>query len=179
MNDPIDPGDERPPLGAPLELMRRLWILNHEIERVSARMSRTIGITAQQRMVLRIVGRFPGLPAGRLSSLLSVDAATVSTALARLEKRGLLVRERDARDGRRVVVWLTAAGRTLDVPTRGTVEAAIEAGLSTCSSEEIDVAHRVLEVLATALRDQHEIPEARTSEKPTRARVTRTKQRRR
>jgi DNA-binding MarR family transcriptional regulator len=103
----------------------------------------------------------------------------VDTALARLETRGLLVRERDARDGRRVVVWLTAAGRTLDVPTRGTVEAAIEAGLSTCSSEEIDVAHRVLEVLATALRDQHEIPEARTTEKPTRASVTRTKPRRR
>src|SRR6478609_5163661 len=89
------------PLGDALDLMRKLWTLNHELERLSARVQRRFGITAQQRMTLRIVGRFPGITAGRLSAVLCVDAATVSTTLARLESRGLLTRTKDPHDRRR------------------------------------------------------------------------------
>lgn len=151
------PGDELPPLGDALELMRRLWTLNHELERLSARMSRALGITAQQRMVLRIVGRFPGITSGRLSELLCVDAATVSTAMLRLEKRGLLQRQRDPRDGRRVSVALTPEGRAFDVPTTGTVEAAIDTTLTRCAQSDLHATSRVLEALAHSLMAQ-ELP---------------------
>jgi DNA-binding MarR family transcriptional regulator len=158
-----------PPLGEALELMRRLWALNHELERMSGRMSRVLGITAQQRMVLRIVGRFPGIMSGRLSELLCVDAATVSTTMARLEKRGLLRRQRDPRDGRRVSVALTAAGRALDVPTTGTIEAAVETALAESSAADLRGATRLLEALTRALGSQ-EMPRAK-SPAPTRARA--------
>jgi DNA-binding MarR family transcriptional regulator len=148
------PRHEQPRLGRALELMQRLWTLNHELERMSARMSRELGITAQQRMVLRIVGRFPGITPGRLSELLCVDAATVSTTIARLEKRGLLRRHRDSHDLRRVSVALTADGRALDVPTTGTVEAAVEAALAQSSALDVDAAARVLESLTHALTER-------------------------
>lgn len=134
--------------------MRALWGLNHELERLSMRMTQSLGITAQQRMVLRIVGRFPGITAGRLSSLLCVDGATVSTTLARLERRGLVRRERDPRDKRRVSVALTADGRALDVPTTGTVEAAIADVLDRTPASRLAATHAVLAALASALRDE-------------------------
>jgi DNA-binding MarR family transcriptional regulator len=145
---------DRLPLGEALDVMRSLWRVNHELERLSARMARTLGITAQQRMILRVVGRFPGITSGRLSHLLCVDAATTSTALARLERRGLVVREPDARDRRRVSVALTAKGRSLDAPTSGTVESAVESVLATSSRADVDALHRMLEALAETLRAQ-------------------------
>jgi DNA-binding MarR family transcriptional regulator len=168
-----NPGEEMPPLGEALELMRRLWALNHELERMSGRMSRVLGITAQQRMVLRIVGRFPGITSGRLSELLCVDAATVSTAVTRLEKRGLLRRQRDPRDGRRVSVALTPAGRALDVPTTGTIEAAVEAALATCAPSDLRGARRLLEALTHALVSQEPPGAARAV--PVRARSTKSR----
>lgn len=156
MSPAREPRDESPRLGEALDLIRRLWTLNHELERLSARMSRDLGITAQQRMVLRIVGRFPGITPGRLSSLLCVDAATVSTALTRLERRKLVAREPDPRDRRRVAVALTAEGRALDIPTTGAVEAAVEAALAEVGPKQARIADRVLDALAEALRDQRE-----------------------
>jgi DNA-binding MarR family transcriptional regulator len=147
-------GDQVPALGGALDLMRRLWSVSHELEVLSGRMTKEIGITAQQRMILRIAGRFPGITAGRLSELLCVDAATVSTALARLERRGLVSRERDQRDRRRVTVALTVAGRRLDAPARGTVEAAIESVLVRCAPADVAATHRVLEALAASLHDE-------------------------
>lgn len=160
-----------PPLGDAIELMRRLWMLNHELERLSARMTRALGITAQQRMVLRIVGRFPGVTAGRLSELLCVDAATVSTGLAKLEQRGLLTREREAKDRRRVVVALTARGRELDIPTTGTVEAGVEAMLARGAAEDVAATHRVLDALASAFGEQSAPPSDVPGRKPPRKRV--------
>jgi DNA-binding MarR family transcriptional regulator len=142
------------PLGDALDLMRRLWVLNHELERLSARVQRRFGVTAQQRMMLRIIGRFPGITPGRLRDVLSVDAATVSTALARLERRGLLRRERDPHDRRRVAVALTEAGRALDTPATGPVEAAIVTTFERTTKADVAATRRVLDALASALQEQ-------------------------
>jgi MarR family transcriptional regulator, organic hydroperoxide resistance regulator len=143
-----------PPLGDSLDLIRRIWSVAHGLEVLSARMSKTLGITAQQRMILRIAGRFPGITAGRLSELLCVDAATVSSALARLQRRGLVSRERDRRDRRRVSVALTERGRELDAPAAGTVEAAVDDVLAQATGEDVRAAHRVLAALAVSLLRQ-------------------------
>jgi DNA-binding MarR family transcriptional regulator len=146
----IDPSEELPPLGPALELMRRLWRVSHEYERLSGRMSASLGLTAQQRTTLRIIGRFPHVTAGRLSTMLCVDAATVSIALGRLESRGLIRRSRDPVDGRRVVIALTARGRKLDAPARGTVESAVERALASIDDRDLRAVGRVLDVLATS-----------------------------
>lgn len=46
-----------------------------------------------------------------LSALLGIDVNTMVTVIDHLEREGLAVRERNPRDRRRHVVWVTEAGR--------------------------------------------------------------------
>src|SRR5260370_36693923 len=47
-----------------LDFMRLLWSVEHGLQRMSKRMENELGITGPQRLVLRVVGQFPGLAAG-------------------------------------------------------------------------------------------------------------------
>jgi len=132
------------PLGPALDFLQRLWRLNHALERLSGRMEKKFGVTAQQRLLIRCVGAYPGMTAGQLASVLNVDPGTVSAALRRLEQKQLVERRRDPVDSRRVALGLTPLGRALDTPAVGTVEAAVAELLA--STPEGD-----LQVLTTAL----------------------------
>lgn len=134
-----------------LEFLRRLWQLNHALEQCSSRMQVDLGITAQQRMVLRCLGWLGPVYAGRLADVLHLDPGTLSATLRRLEERGLVQRERDDADSRRVCIALTEAGHALDVPTPRTVESAAERLLLSMPAEEIESAARVLERFAGLL----------------------------
>lgn len=140
-----------PPLGPALELLQRLWALDHSLEALSGQMSERLGVTAPQRFIVRILGRYPGLSAGVLASLLHVDPGTVSAALARLESKGLIERRKDPRDHRRAALGLTARGRELDRATPGTVESAVEAVLAETPLAELEATVRVLEQLTARL----------------------------
>ncbi|NOU29099.1 MAG: MarR family transcriptional regulator [Polyangiaceae bacterium] len=146
---------EPPELGAPLDFLRRLWELNHAIERLSSKMERTIGVTAQQRLVLRCVGKLPGIGASELAALLHLDRGTVSASLRRLTDRGLMRRTCDPSDGRRVTLVLTASGRTLDVAATGTVEHAVDSLLRQTPDKEVEATALVLSRLAELLRTAH------------------------
>ena len=135
------------PLQPALALLRGVWRLNHAIERASARMERRLGVTAQQRFVLRCVGRYPGITAGQLAATLLVDRGTVSAALNRLERKGLLTRRADPRDRRRVALGLTARGHALDQPEDRTVEHAAAVVLAELPGEAVDAAVAVLNAL--------------------------------
>jgi MarR family transcriptional regulator, organic hydroperoxide resistance regulator len=144
-------------LGPALDFLRRLWQLNRELEKLSSRMDKQLGVTAQQRLVVRCVGKCPGLTAGQLAGLLHVDPGTVSAALNRLEGKGLLKRQPDPRDRRRASISLLAKGRALDQPARGTVEDAVERLLELEHPEEIATALRVIGRLSGLLAE--ELPE--------------------
>jgi DNA-binding MarR family transcriptional regulator len=146
------------PLGPTLDFLAVLWELNHALEAASSRMQTELGVTAQQRMVIRIIGKFPGIAAGQLAALLHIHPGTLSTTLARLEKRGLLVRERDARDARRIELGLTAKGRRFDVPAPRTVESAVARVLQRVSPRD----------LATTLRSLHGMIDELNADAPSR-----------
>jgi DNA-binding MarR family transcriptional regulator len=141
-----------PALGEVLDFLRLLWAVDHELQRTSRRMEDRLGITAPQRLVIRIVGRFPGIPAGHLAKLLHVHPGTLSGILKRIESKGLIRRRSDPRDGRRTLLGLTRAGRVLDVDAEGTVESAIQHALEHTPREKLDAAREVLESIALALR---------------------------
>src|SRR5258708_17032792 len=78
--------DEKgPALGAVLDFMRLLWAVDHALQSSSKRMEATYGITGPQRLVVRIVGRFPGIAAGRAAEVLHVHPSTLTGILKRLE----------------------------------------------------------------------------------------------
>lgn len=112
--------------GDALDLLAEVWRLNHAIERASTRMESRLGVTAQQRLLIRLVGRHGAITAGALAELLCVDASTVSTSVKRLEKRRILRRRSDPSDGRKTVIELLAAGKALDRREGASIEAALE-----------------------------------------------------
>lgn len=142
-----------PPLGESLEFIRLLWAIDHGLQRRSKWMAARLGVTGPQRLVLRIVGRFPGISAGQLALILHLHPSTLTGVFRRLERRGLITRRRDPRDGRRAALGLTAAGRQLDVVTLGTIESELEAVLSTLQARTIGAARDVLRALATRLAE--------------------------
>jgi DNA-binding MarR family transcriptional regulator len=145
---------EAPALDPALDFLERLWQLNQALEQLSRRMEKRYGVTAQQRLMIRCVGRFSGIGAGQLASLLHVDPGTVSATLKRLEGKGLLRRHRDPRDKRRTALFLTARGRTLEKPLPGTVEEAVERLLEAVHTREVGALTRVAGKLAHLLGEQ-------------------------
>jgi DNA-binding MarR family transcriptional regulator len=141
--------------------MRLLWAVAHGLDATSKRMGTTIGLTGPQRLVLRFVGRQPGIAAGELAERLFLHPSTLTGVVARLEERGVLRRRRDPHDARRLLLELTEKGQTLDVPHPGTVEAAVERALGPITEEELGVATKVLTAISAALaavdRDEAEV----------------------
>jgi DNA-binding MarR family transcriptional regulator len=140
-----------PPLGEVLEFMRLLWAVDHGLQSTSKRMESSLGLTGPQRLVVRLVGRFPGITAGKLAQILHVHPSTLTGVLKRLEKRGVLERKADPLDGRKALFALTEVGRALDVPSEGTVEAAVQRVLSRLSRARILGTQEVLTALAEEL----------------------------
>ena len=138
-------------LGQTSEFMRSLWRFNHALERVSRRMDALKGVTIQQRMLIRFIGKYPGTTASQLAAYFHLDPGTISASIARLERKGLIERRRTRRDRRRVTLGLTAAGRTLDGDASGDVDAALEKLIGAPSAAEGASARDVLERLASEL----------------------------
>ena len=139
-----------PPLGAVLDFMRLLWAVDHALQSASKRMEANFGMTGPQRLVVRIVGRFPGTPAGRVAQILHVHPSTLTGILKRLEARGILQRRPDPRDARRALLALTAKGRKLDNLRTGTVEQAVRRVLGT-DAAKVSAAQEVLAALSEEL----------------------------
>jgi DNA-binding MarR family transcriptional regulator len=152
--DDLDEG-KGPALGAVLDFMRLLWAVDHGLQSASKWMEATHGITGPQRLVVRIVGRFPGITAGRVAEILHVHPSTLTGILKRLEQRGILQRRTDARDARRALFGLTPKGKKLDTLRTGLVEQAVRRVLAR-DAQMVAAAQEMLaalsEELAAAIR---------------------------
>jgi DNA-binding MarR family transcriptional regulator len=154
----MSPPGERPdvppvllPLGPVLDFLRLIWAVDHAVQRTSRRMETALGVTAPQRLVIRLVGRFPGLPAGTLAQLLHVHPGTMSGVLKRIERQGFIRRRADPRDRRRVLLGLTDKGRSFDVEADDSVEAALARALSDVPAQKLEAAREVLQAIALAM----------------------------
>jgi len=85
----------------------------------SRQLSKTVGLTAPQLLLLQTAKRHGEITIGEIAKNMSLSQATVTTIVDRLEARQLLVRQKSTRDKRRVYVILTALGETVleDAPT--------------------------------------------------------------
>lgn len=134
-----------------LVFMRLLRAVEHGVRRISKGMRSQLGVTGSERLVLRMVGRHPGLSAGELARLLHLNASTLTGTLERLVRRRLLARRVDARDRRKDVLELTAAGERIDRLRAGTVEARFQQALATLARGDVAIASAVLEAVAQEL----------------------------
>ncbi len=146
-----DAGTPSEPLGRVLDFMRLIWALDHGLQSLSKRMQRRLGVTGPQRVALRVLGRRPGVSAGELAAILRLHPSTLTGILQRLEVHGLVRRTSDPRDRRRARLALTPKGRALDVPSAGTVEAAVGQVLDGIPASRLRGAERLLTAVAEAL----------------------------
>jgi MarR family transcriptional regulator, organic hydroperoxide resistance regulator len=145
------------PLGPALGLLREWWALNHAFERTSRRMASRLGVTAPQRMVLRVIGRYPGIGPGKLAEVLHLDAGTISATVRRLEESGVVKRRQTSRDRRRVALGLTAQGRELDGADEQTIEGALARVIESVPPEHVAV---VRSFLASFVRELEHVASA-------------------
>src|SRR4029079_3203081 len=125
----VRPRDEDFRLDPVLDFLRLLWSIEHGLQSVSKRMESEIGITGPQRLVLRVVGRFPGLSAGELAHIVRLHPSTITGILQRLVAKGLLDRRRDPKDTRRARLRLKPQATAHTRVSRGTVEKAVTEAL--------------------------------------------------
>ncbi len=136
-----------------LNFMRAMWGVGHGLQAQSKRMQRAVGLTGPQRLVVRIVGRFPDISAGELAEVLHLHPSTLTGIVRRLQTQKILKRASDTKDARRALFTLTTAGRKYDVKHPRTVEAIVERSLGRFSDAEVETARRVLDALATSLSE--------------------------
>ena len=134
-----------------LDFMRLLWSIEHGLQRMSKRMENDFGITGPQRLVLRVVGKFPGLSASELAHIVRLHPSTITGILQRLVARGLLERQRDPSDTRRARLRLKAKASSHTRASRGTVEKAVKEALADAGAANVRAARKVLTEIAQRL----------------------------
>jgi DNA-binding MarR family transcriptional regulator len=139
------------PLDPVLDFMRLLWSVEHGLQRMSKRMENELGITGPQRLVLRVVGRFPGLSAGELAHIVRLHPSTITGILRRLITHGLIDRARDPRDSRRARLRLKRRAHAYTRTASGTVEQAVTRALRRVGAANVRGARRVLAEIAQGL----------------------------
>lgn len=139
---------------APASTFLKLVLLTNLVARPFARLhERAHGLRLSEWRILRALCLRPGhATAGVVGEELGMDKMAASRAVRALESRGRLTRSPDPRDGRRIVLEPTEAGRALFAliePTSRDREAAL---LETLSPEERAVLDDLLDRLVDRAR---------------------------
>ena len=145
--------DSSYPLDPVLDFLRLLWSIEHALQKMSKRMESELGITGPQRLVLRVVGQFPGLSAGELAHIVRLHPSTITGILQRLVRRGLLAREPDPGDSRRARLRLKPRAGAYTKTSSGTIEQAVTLALRRAGSSNVRAARKVLAEVAQQLSD--------------------------
>jgi DNA-binding MarR family transcriptional regulator len=102
-----------------LDSLRRIVQVLRESSR---RVEQQLGISGAQLFVLEKLAEAPSQSLNELADRTHTHQSSVSIVVARLVERGLVARQRSARDARRLELLLTPRGRRLTVDTPGAVQ---------------------------------------------------------
>lgn len=86
--------------------------------KLAGHLLRKVGLSAGQELLLMLLWEQEPRAQSELSRQLAVEPPTTAKMLARMERAGIISRQRLASDRRNTVVSLTDAGRALEVPVR-------------------------------------------------------------
>lgn len=93
------------------DVLKNLRRVIRAVDLYSRRLVNQTGLSSPQLICLRQLSQTGAMQSGHLASAVNLSAPTVCGILDRLESRGLVSRERQLDDKRRVLVDLTTEGR--------------------------------------------------------------------
>ncbi len=93
-----------------LDSIRRLVRLLRLTDRAT---QSDLGLSGAQLFVLHELGKTPAMSLSDLAEKTRTDQSSVSVVVSRLVEGGYVIRERDRRDARRLVLTLTRTGRAI------------------------------------------------------------------
>lgn len=126
--------------------------------RCSNILHRRVGRRASRQRVLKILLEHGAITQGELRRLLGVQAGSFSELAANMEKHGLIKREKDAKDRRRMILRLTEQGEEIARLPVGIGDAELFHAL--CPDEQ-----RQLRVMLQKIIDAHLAWKRRTEQK--------------
>lgn len=109
------------------QLCFSLYAAGLAMNKVYRRVLRPLGVTYLQYLVLMVLWQRDGLTVSAIGDELSLDSATLTPLLKRIEAAGLVLRRRSAADERQVEIWLTPEGRQRQEAARTVQPAIVEA----------------------------------------------------
>lgn len=95
------------------EVLVALRQIVRAIDQYSNKLGKEFGLTTPQLLVLQTVADTTEQPIRAISAEVSLSQATVTSIVDRLERRGLLERQRSGTDRRKVFLVITEAGSNL------------------------------------------------------------------
>ena len=111
--------NNKKPVNASLLLENQLCFALYSTSLVMTKMYKplldAIGLTYPQYLVMLVLWEQDGLIVSEIGERLLLDSGTLTPLLKRMAANGLLARQRDSEDERRVRIELTAAGKRLKV----------------------------------------------------------------
>src|SRR4051812_14782706 len=105
------------------------------------------GLSDQQWRVLRVLGEHGEVETGRIAREAYILGPSLTGVLARMERDGLVRRERDPADQRRTVVEATAKGRKLVAKLSHTIEAHYSWMEGTLGKRKLAELYRLLDLV--------------------------------
>jgi DNA-binding MarR family transcriptional regulator len=138
----------------PVDVANRLRPALLQISRHLRRELAPLGITGGQAALLHAVRTNPGIGVRDLARREGVSAASMSTALTRLETAGLLARSRAGADRRRVGLELTESGHRVLRSARSRRTAWLAARLTHLTPEQLAAVDDAIEPLLELLESE-------------------------
>ena len=135
------------------QLCFALYAATHAVIRSYRTRLGTVGLTYPQYLVLLVLWESDGTTVKGLAQRLHLDSATLTPLLKRLDKAGLVARQRSAGDERVVNIFLTPEGRALEHQvTQMQREVACQTGLS--PDEFFELRDSLNQLVETMTRNQ-------------------------
>lgn len=141
-----------------------LYATHHAVGQVYQPLLAEFGLTYPQYLVMIVLWEREGSTVNELGARLDLASSTLTPLIKRLEAQGLVARNRDTKDERKVRVRLTAEGRTLEQKTAHVPSCVAKAfGLSV---EEFVQLHEMLVKLREAIKNRQQKPSGEADQQP-------------
>jgi DNA-binding MarR family transcriptional regulator len=142
------------PQGEVDRILETIVYLYTESRRVTKELARQHGLTGPQVTALKILEGFGALSLSELSARMSAKNSTITGIVDRMERDGLVCRERSTTDRRVVHIEPTARGRRIAAQVPVTAMEIFGSALRSLSTEDRAELMRILGQLAERVRER-------------------------